>query len=335
MGSRVEEISSVEIDGGEQFVSLPPDLAKKLLAGDFSSETIKKIQLAIKAYFPYDKDRFGGVLFHPDGRGPEYPLFMPMEEDKDPLIQAIARIGVQYCYWKMFYEAIRKEEIDISEPFKMSILVLYKVGEEIYVEVSYSEPSLSYFAAKQGDKTPRFNRYVKRVNYGGDSNFWGPWDNQIFPMGVKVGGVPCYVERSALGLSEKEVDEAWKSWKNLHETFGIVLEEVIRRIIEKAIDGKIDGISPEIREAISKLKNADKGSFTELALVFGYLVRKYGIADLVVFEGVVYLFKNRIKEEISEEERKQIEDAAEKLASNLENLYVKAKKFCSQIYPYS
>jgi len=333
MGSRVEEISSVEIDGGEQFVSLPPDLAEKLLGGDFSSETIEQTQLATKAYFPYDKDSFGGVLFHSDGRGPEYPLFMPMEEDKDPLIQAIARIGVQYCYWKMFYEAIRKEEIDISEPFKMSILVFYKVEKEIYVRVN--EFSLSYVAEKQGDKKPRFNRYVVGVNYGGDSDFWGPWNNKIFPMDVKVGGVLCYVERSALGLSEEEVDEAWKSWKNLHETFGIVLEEVVKRIIEKATDGKIDGISPEIREAISKLKNADKGSFARLGLIVRYLALEEGIRDEVVWRGVVDLFKNRIKEEISKEERKQIEDAAEKLASNLENLYVKAKKFCSQIYPYS
>lgn len=205
---------------------LSRDIVQELTSGNLSQDTVKRLQEETQAYYIHEPQHYGGVLVHPYGQGPERPYFKPEGNDWVPEVRAIARIGVQYHYWNMLYESFVKGTIELPQWFSMYILVLFPDKNNnfsIYKDDHPAEYNLLYFANKAGDKVPRFNSYICRVNYGGDADFYGPWENHIFPMYVKIGikdGSYERVRQESLGLTGEQVQATWDSWKYLSKNFG-------------------------------------------------------------------------------------------------------------------
>ena len=148
------------------FRHLSPPATELLINGNYYPALMRGLQLELQAYFPYNQDTFGGVLYHRDGKGPEKPYLKPEGSDYQPEVQAIARIGVQYYYWDMLHSSLEQGRIYPVQMISMSILVLCMNSDDSsYVEIDSYPSILEHVAQELGDEAIRYPGCVIPTNY--------------------------------------------------------------------------------------------------------------------------------------------------------------------------
>jgi len=219
-----------EMDHFYRFDMLSSGSTKLLLKGNFSADTQRRIQQDLNAYCILDPRTFAGVIYHPDGSGPEKPYLKPEGTDWLPEVQAIAEIGFQSEYWSLLHNAAATGRIQI--PFIKSadmLVLLPTANSRAWVETNSYHDSLKIAASEAGDPTPRFPKYVKLFNCGGDLDFYGSNDNEIFPMNVRNHTGMTMVTRESLGITEQMVQEVWNSRNTISSKFATSFHNAVLR----------------------------------------------------------------------------------------------------------
>jgi hypothetical protein len=290
-----------------------------LIAEDFSPDVVESVQKELQAYFTPDHT-LAGVIYHPDGKGPEKPYYRPEGNDWMPEVQAISRIGVQYDYWQKVHEGIAKQRIILMDFKSTSVLLLYPTGDgRIYIQTDSNPAYLKSYVAKTGQIYPK---RVPLINYGGDADFYGSWENQIFPIPVLLPGKTkeTMVQRKALGISQEQTDIAWQSWSNIWKTTGEFLHNAFLNTYTQ-----LPGFLREIMR-----KEIDKGEkMTSIAAITRTFFQNNGSTE------EWKLFVEDMSHELQHEATNPLLfEATRAHAENLYNLYETAKAFRADIYHY-
>lgn len=306
--------------------TLTPELTSALIKGSITPLLVEQVQTATNAYFPFDKDTFGGVLSHPPGGGPEKPYFRPEGDDWRPEVQAIAQIGVQYYYWQMLYQGLVKRTLDPGRLFAMEMLVLYpNQNGSASVDLDSHPDRLKYVAKALDDAAPRFPAYIPTVNCGGDADFYGVDYNGIFPMKVKTPDeTRSYVQREQLGLRPEIVDKTWKSWENLYPLRGKIYHQIV-------IDLLVKGLLPSNVEDVIKQDLEVGEKFCSEGIVTRSLI-KHGIYDENELGSAIDILRKHIRRLISNKDYRALTQAAKNHADNLNKMYFTAASFRADVY---
>lgn len=305
------------------FARLSSASTELLIQRAISPADVDRVEQELQAYFSFDPKIFGGVLYHRDGRGPEKPYFKPEDSDSNPIIQAIAKIGVQYHYWEILYSALKQQIIDPVRMKYMDILVLHMNADGGSL-VEIRSQFLQVVVKEKGDETSRYPGYALMINYAGDANFYGSEKNYIFPMNLKMAsGETCLVERTDLGVSVETADNVWNSWDRLGKTNQALYSQAVSTYRE---------LLPQYADAADVLeRNILRGEpmGQEFAVLRAML--RYGLDDEVF---------NQVREIIGKKAREIMTgnvvllSAAKTHADNLHSMYETAKGHCQDIYHY-
>lgn len=313
---------SKELDRYYKFEALSLQSTKLLVEGDFSTSTTRRIQEELNAYCVLNPKTFAGIVYHPDGSGPEQPYMNPHGADWTPEVQAIARIGVQHEYWSLLHAALAAGTIDIAELISTEILILFPTDDGRVKVLTNSYPNFLKNVVKiAGDTTPRYPKYVPLVNYEGDADFYGPWSNSIFPMIVQTAsGEHARAPQKALGIPEALVEKTWVSWGKIDEAW--------RNIFERAVKNSYVSLPNPLLEVFNqKLQCGEK--FRSWSSVGHAIFQNKGTTqdyDLIT---------NSITHGMHAESRSpQLLQATADHARNLADMYATAKNYRRDIYHY-
>jgi len=200
---------------GKNFMLIPADRMVTLLSGDPNNPSAQKLASIIERY--YKKRHIPGVIF---AEGEAFP--------NDPYIAALDRIGLQLCYWNFLPEHILNPKTDLRK------LIAMETKEYNSPDFSNQDPDL---ISKQLEIRLRRRQQSSKnlillsnsCNCFGDSDFWGPNNNTIFPMQVQVvendKDIFKEVIREDLGLNLQQVQETWDSWKLMNIIFSDLSKE--------------------------------------------------------------------------------------------------------------
>jgi len=136
-----------------------------------------------------------------------------------PVVQATARVGIQYHYWRLLHESLKQDQIDPTVIGRFQVLVLHGNPDGTSDLLVDSTPyRVESIASKVGDSTPKFGQYVAMVNYVGDADFYGADTNRIFPMDVQgEDRQKAYVLADQLGIQPEMAQDVWDSWQSFRE----------------------------------------------------------------------------------------------------------------------
>lgn len=308
----------------QPFGRLSPVATEALIRGEITSDLVGRIQSETQAYFDFRKDIFGGVLYHRDGKGPEKPYFKPDGNDWLPEVQAISRIGVQYHYWNMLHDALEKRTLDPARLMSLEILALHpNLDGSSCVEIDYDFDRLKNVVKRCGDTLPKYPCYIPSINFGGDADFYGSDENQIFPMDVKASdGKRVYVAREKLGIEPEIDDNAWQSWINIHRTDN--------KLYHQSVLDSCRGLPSVAVKIIERdLGKGEKFSGAHAVLRSSLLK---GIDDDELFDRVLSVTDGKARETMTG--NRELLKAAKDHAENLFLMYDTARKNRSDIYRY-
>jgi len=335
---------------------ISPEMLKPVLSGDLSSAKVTAIETQIGAYFDLNPATFGGILFHSDGRGPEKPYFFPDEKDLLPVTQAVARIGVQFHYWDMLHQALDTGRVALTDADSLEILAiklespgnLHKVlgrNQLLFgvalnlglvkgrVDLTHGPDGTERIAKKRGMPDPEHSAYIRLSNYGGDADFWGAWENSIFPMRVQINRPNTSRERQSarvqikeLGLDSALVQTTWESWANLDAVKGNQFHSAVERLLLKSLFHS--QVNEVLSSAVAKGKTIKHGADVATTLIKG------GVVANEVLDHAMPIISRELQQMVFQEGRKEAIEAASELSENLNLMYQTARKFCRRVYPY-
>jgi len=222
----------------------------------------------------------------------------------------------------MLHTALAAGTIDVNHIYSTEILILYpRNNGETFVEIDTHSNRLARVMKKIEDTRPKFTAYVSLVNYGGDGDFYGSWENQIFPMRVQTfRGKEQTVERSLLGVSDVMVANTWQSWINVDNIYGKLYHNTILNNY-----GYLPNPQFELfNRAIQKGKTFCNG--TDIVL----LIFHSGGTEEELYQ-VVDFISSQFRKEAKNPE---LLHATQTHAENLEKLYNTAKLNRRDIYHY-
>ncbi|MFA9288964.1 MAG: hypothetical protein ACEQSA_03740 [Weeksellaceae bacterium] len=310
--------------------TLPQEYCDLLTNGKPTATDIENLQRSVQHYFSFDPTTWGGVLICPPGKGPERPYFFPQTEaDWLPQVQAIGRLGTQYDYWGALHRSLQDKKVSLEKMISFVVLPLYQTPSgDFQVETDAYPGILQSYAESSGDNQPRFPAYISTINYGGDADFYGSYDNSIFPIRVKTkDGNETQVENTELGLEPQLIQNAWDSWITIEQTH----HQLSAMSLMRALD---DGdFTPTTAGYLRSYAAAGNKTLKTYALYRAF--PRVGFSyDFDAIDDAVAVLKRKFDALYETDEHVILADAVAAHAENLRIMYDTARTFRSDIYTY-
>ncbi|OGG35783.1 hypothetical protein A2363_03610 [Candidatus Gottesmanbacteria bacterium RIFOXYB1_FULL_47_11] len=146
----------------------------------------------------------------------QYPIRQP---DELPLNRAIAQIGTVSTYWKMLTHTAKAGELNYYR---------YKEFCLTPVLVKSSDNFKLLVAPNKYSEHPRFKKYVRTINYGGDADFTGAWEPPANIPTYLTNGERVYMPYPKVGISARTVSDMFEASQRVHADYEQEIYHTIR-----------------------------------------------------------------------------------------------------------